>query len=116
MSTTRPTTTRAVHLASRPHGAPTEDNFRIEEISLPELSDGQILVANDVMSVDPYMRGRMNDVKSYVPPFHIDRPLDGGAVGTVIESRSEDIPEGSHVSHQLGWREHAVLNLSLIHI
>ena len=56
MSTTRPTTTRAVHLASRPHGAPTEDNFRIEEISLPELSDGQILVANDVMSVDPYMR------------------------------------------------------------
>lgn len=77
MSTTRPTTTRAVHLASRPHGAPTEDNFRIEEISLPELSDGQILVANDVMSVDPYMRGRMNDVKSYVPPFHIDRPLDG---------------------------------------
>ena len=92
MSTTRPTTTRAVHLASRPHGAPTEDNFRIEEISLPELSDGQILVANDVMSVDPYMRGRMNDVKSYVPPFHIDRPLDGGAVGTVIESRSGRAP------------------------
>jgi len=116
MSTTRPTTTRAVHLASRPHGAPTEDNFRIEEISLPELSDGQILVANDVMSVDPYMRGRMNDVKSYVPPFHIDRPLDGGAVGTVIESRSEDIPEGSHVSHQLGWREHAVLNAGDAHI
>lgn len=116
MSTTRPTTTRAVHLASRPHGAPTEDNFRIEEISLPELSDGQILVANDIMSVDPYMRGRMNDVKSYVPPFHIDRPLDGGAVGTVIESRSEEIPEGSHVSHQLGWREHAVLNADDAHI
>ncbi|TKW71878.1 MAG: NADP-dependent oxidoreductase [Cutibacterium acnes] len=110
MNTTRPTTTRAVHLASRPDGVPTQDNFRIEEISLPELSDGQILVANDVMSVDPYMRGRMNDVKSYVPPFQIDQPLDGGVVGTVIESRSEGVPEGSHVVHQLGWREHAVLN------
>ena len=76
MNTTRPTTTRAVHLASRPDGVPTQDNFRIEEISLPELSDGQILVANDVMSVDPYMRGRMNDVKPYVPPFQIDQPLD----------------------------------------
>ncbi|MSS45087.1 NADP-dependent oxidoreductase [Cutibacterium sp. WCA-380-WT-3A] len=116
MNTTRPTTTRAVHLASRPHGAPTEDNFRIEEVGLPNLSDGQILVANDVMSVDPYMRGRMDDVESYVPPFQIGKPLDGGAVGTVIESRSEKIPEGSHVVHQLGWREHAVLGADDAHI
>ena len=88
MSTTHLTSTRAVHLASRPHGAPTEDNFRIEEIPLPELADGQILVANEVMSVDPYMRGRMNDVKSYVPPFQVGQPLDGGAVGTVIAPAS----------------------------
>lgn len=112
MSTTHLTSTRAVHLASRPHGAPTEDNFRIEEITLPELADGQILVASEVMSVDPYMRGRMNDVKSYVPPFQVGQPLDGGAVGTVIASRSEGIPEGRHVVHQLGWREHAVLDAS----
>ena len=112
MSTTHLTSTRAVHLASRPHGAPTEDNFRIEEIPLPELAAGQILVANEVMSVDPYMRGRMNDVKSYVPPFQVDQPLDGGAVGTVIASRSEGILEGMHVVHQLGWREHAVLDAS----
>ena len=76
-----PTTTREVHLASRPQGAPTPENFRIVETEIPELADGQVLVANSVMSVDPYMRGRMNDVKSYVPPFAIDAPLDGGGQG-----------------------------------
>ena len=104
-----PTTTREVHLASRPQGAPTPGNFRIVETAIPELADGEVLVANSVMSVDPYMRGRMNDVKSYVPPFAIDAPLDGGAVGTVIASRSDDLAVGTWVLHGLGWREHAVL-------
>ncbi|GAB3580413.1 NADP-dependent oxidoreductase [Calidifontibacter terrae] len=103
------TSTREIHLASRPHGAPTAENFRLAEVELPELADGQILVQNTVISVDPYMRGRMNDVKSYVPPFQIDQPLDGGAVGTVIASRSAAVPEGSSVLHGLGWREHAIL-------
>ena len=67
------------------------------EVDLPELKDGEILVRNTVMSVDPYMRGRMNDVKSYVPPFQIDQPLDGGAVGTVIASRSDEFAEGQSV-------------------
>ena len=62
------------------------------------------------MSVDPYMRGRMNDVKSYIPPFQIGAPLDGGAVGSVIESRSDELPVGTEVLHGLGWREHAVLD------
>ena len=107
-----PTTTREVHLASRPQGAPTPENFRIVETEIPELADGEVLVANSVMSVDPYMRGRMNDVKSYVPPFAIDAPLDGGAVGQVIASRSDDLAVGTSVLHGLGWREHAVLEAS----
>ena len=61
------------------------------------------------MSVDPYMRGRMNDVKSYVPPFRLGEPLEGGAVGMVIESRSPDLAEGDLVLHMLGWRDEAVL-------
>ncbi|GAB3116545.1 hypothetical protein GCM10027055_26170 [Janibacter alkaliphilus] len=109
-----PTTTREVHLASRPQGAPTPENFRIVETAIPELADGEVLVANSVMSVDPYMRGRMNDVKSYVPPFAIDAPLDGGAVGTVIASRSDDLAVGTSVLHRLGWREHAVLEASSV--
>lgn len=111
---TNPTTTRAVLLASRPHGAPSQDNFRLAEIDLPELGEGQVLVANSVMSVDPYMRGRMNDVKSYVPAFQIDQPLDGGAVGTVIASRAESVAEGTTVLHGSGWREHAVLDAGAV--
>ena len=64
-----PTTTRQIVLASRPQGAPTADNFRLETVELPPLADGEVLVRNVVMSVDPYMRGRMNDVRSYVKPF-----------------------------------------------
>ncbi len=103
------THTREIHLASRPDGKPTLDNFRTVEVDLPDLDDGQVLVRNTIMSVDPYMRGRMNDVKSYVPPFQIDQPLDGGAVATVIESRVEQLPVGTTVTHGLGWREHAIL-------
>ncbi len=103
------THTREIHLASRPDGKPTLDNFRTVEVDLPDLDDGQVLVRNTIMSVDPYMRGRMNDVKSYVPPFQIDQPLDGGAVATVIESRVEQLPVGTRVTHGLGWREHAIL-------
>ncbi|WP_374929222.1 NADP-dependent oxidoreductase [Kytococcus sedentarius] len=105
-----PTTTRQIVLASRPHGDPAEENFRLEEAELPALEDGQVLVRTTVMSVDPYMRGRMNDAKSYVPPFQIDEPLDGGAVGEVVDSRADDLPVGTMVTHQLGWREHAVVD------
>lgn len=104
-----PTQTRQIALASRPQGWPTDENFRLETVDLPELGDGEILVHNTVMSVDPYMRGRMNDVKSYIPPFQIDAPLDGGAVGEVIASKSSEIAVGQRVVHGLGWREYAVL-------
>ena len=107
--THRPSRTREVHLASRPHGWPTPDNFEVVEVDVPDLAEGELLVENHVMSVDPYMRGRMNDVRSYVPPFQIGEPLSGAAVGQVVESRSNDVPVGATVMHGLGWREHAVV-------
>ena len=103
------TTTREIHLASRPQGTPVADNFRTVETTLAAPADGQVLVRNTVLSVDPYMRGRMNDVKSYVPPFALDAPLEGGAVGVVEESASESVPVGTVVQHMAGWREHALL-------
>jgi len=101
-----------VRLASRPQGWPTEDNFEIAEVDIPTPGDGQILVRNVVMSVDPYMRGRMNDVKSYVPPFQVGKPLDGGAVGeiTAVGPNVTDLAVGDNVLHGLGWREYAVLD------
>jgi NADPH-dependent curcumin reductase CurA len=104
-----PATTREIRLASRPKGRPVPENFRLAESPLPELQDGQILVRNHYISVDPYMRGRMNDVKSYSAPFALDAPLDGGAVGEVIASRAAGRKVGDVVVHQLGWREYAVV-------
>ena len=100
---------RQIVLASRPSGWPTPANFTLTETARPELSDGQVRVRNLFMSVDPYMRPRMNDVKSYQPPFQLGQPLDGGAVGTVIETRSPDLAEGDLILHALGWRDEAVL-------
>lgn len=107
-----PTSSRQIVLAERPTGWPTQDTFRTESVDLPDLAPDQVLVRNLVMSVDPYMRGRMNDVKSYIPPFQIDAPLDGGAVGEVIASTSDALPVGSTVLHGLGWREHAIVPAS----
>ena len=78
---------RAWHLKSRPSGMPTHDNFELKELSLPPLADGQIRIRNRWLSVDPYMRGRMNDVKSYVPPFQLGEPMEGGAVGECSKAR-----------------------------
>jgi len=99
----------AWHLKSRPNGLPTADNFDYREIALPALGDGMVHVRNHWLSVDPYMRGRMNDVKSYVPPFQIGEPLEGGAVGEVVESRSPDFQVGDKVLHMAGWRDEAVV-------
>lgn len=102
-------TTREIHLAQRPSGLPGPETYRFVERDLRDLNEGDVLVENIVLSVDPYMRPRMNDVKSYVPPFRLDHALDGGAIGVVVESRSSTLPVGAVVRHQLGWREHAVL-------
>jgi NADPH-dependent curcumin reductase CurA len=105
-------TGREIQLAARPHGEPTPDDFRLAEVEVPDPQDGQVLVRNLLMSVDPYMRGRMNDVPSYVPPFKLDKAMDGGAVGEVIASRAEGVGEGELVVHDRGWREYAVLDAS----
>ena len=110
MSAALPLRTREIQLASRPHGRPVPENFRLAETALPDLQDGQILVRNEFMSVDPYMRGRMNDAKSYSAPFRLDAALDGGAVGEVIASRSAAHKVGDVVVHQLGWREFSVVD------
>ncbi len=85
---------REVRLASHPRGLPTIDNFILAQVELPALQDDQVLVRNRFMSVDPYMRGRMNPGKSYAPPFEIGQPLSGGAAGEVVESRSEAFKPG----------------------
>jgi NADPH-dependent curcumin reductase CurA len=105
---------RAWHLMSRPQGAPTSDNFALKPVELPALDEGMVRVANRWLSVDPYMRGRMNDVKSYVPPFALDAPMEGGAVGEVVESRSGALQPGDLVMHMAGWRDEAVLPASAV--
>ncbi|MDG4782774.1 NADP-dependent oxidoreductase [Micromonospora sp. WMMD961] len=104
------TSNREIHLASRPVGWPTDDNFRLVKTDVPTPGPGQIVVRNQYMSVDPYMRGRMNDVKSYVAPFALDTPLDGAAIGEVVASEAADIAVGATVLHGLGWREYALLD------
>jgi NADPH-dependent curcumin reductase CurA len=103
------TTAREIHLASRPRGWPTPENFRTVETELADPAPGEVLVRNTFLSVDPYMRGRMNDVKSYVAPFELDAPLDGGAVGEVVASAADGLAVGDTVLHQAGWRTHALL-------
>ncbi len=99
------TISREVRLKSRPEGMPTDENFEIAEVRLREPAAGEVVVRNHYMSVDPYMRGRMYDRKSYTPPFQIGAALDGGAVGEVIASESADLPVGSFVQSGYGWRE-----------
>ena len=100
---------RAWNLKSRPEGMPTSENFELKEFALPKLEDGGLRVRNRWLSVDPYMRGRMNDVKSYVPPFALDAPMDGGAIGEVVASKAEGFAKGDLVLHMAGWRDEAVI-------
>lgn len=106
-----PAVSREWHLVRRPQGWPVAEDFALREVPLnAEPAAGRILVRNLHMSVDPYMRGRMNDAKSYVPPFQLDQPMQGGAVGEVVASAAEGFAVGDHVLHPLGWREYAELD------
>ena len=104
-----PTRSREIRLAARPRGTPTPSDFELAEVELPDPGEGEILVRNAFVSVDPYMRARMNDAKSYVPPFALGEALRGGAVGCVVESGDERWPVGAWVLHDHGWREAAIL-------
>ena len=106
---------REIRLASRPSGIPTAANFTRAQTELKPLQDQQVLVRNLFMSVDPYMRGRMNDRKSYVPPFEIGKALEGGAVGEVIESRAKEFKVGDAVVSNFGWREYFIASPKDLH-
>jgi NADPH-dependent curcumin reductase CurA len=99
------TSSREIRLKNRPLGMPGEEDFELAQVTLPEIQTGQILVRNAYMSVDPYMRGRMHDTESYLPSFQIGKPLEGGAVGQVIESKSSQFQVGDYVVSMQGWRE-----------
>lgn len=110
------TNPREVQLKSRPVGWPTHDDFELVESAHVDLADGQVRVRNEVMSVDPYMRGRMSDAKSYAEPYALGEAMHGGAVGVVTESRADGVAVGDHVLHGLGWREEAVLDASGVRV
>jgi hypothetical protein len=99
------TPSREIRLKSRPVGTPTADNFELASVELPDPGPGQVQVKNTWMTVDPYMRGRMNDVPSYVPPFQLGQALQGGAVGEVTASNDPSLKKGDLVSSFFGWRE-----------
>jgi len=105
---------RAWHLINRPQGLPTDADFELKDIDLPPLGDGMIHVRNHWLSVDPYMRGRMNDVKSYVPSFQLGEPMEGGAVGEVVDSKAEGFAKGDLVMHMGGWRDEAVVPIRAV--
>ncbi len=101
---------RRIVLASRPQGRPVAENFRLEEVDLPPLADGQVLVAIEYLSLDPYMRGRMDDAKSYAKPQPLDETMQGGTVGYVVESRDPSLKPGDAVLGMLGWQTHAIVS------
>jgi hypothetical protein len=99
------TQSREIRLKSRPNGMPTADNFELVTVDLPDPGPGQVQVKNSWMTVDPYMRGRMNDAESYVPPFQLGEAMQGGAVGTVTTSNDPSLKAGDLVQSFFGWRE-----------
>ncbi|MGY1681337.1 NADP-dependent oxidoreductase [Geodermatophilus sp. SYSU D01176] len=107
-------TTREWHLAARPHGEPTPEDFRLVEVPVPEPAEGQVVVRMIVMSVDPYMRGRMRSGPSYAPPWEVGEVMKGGAVGRVVAARAPELPEGSLVLTDAAWRETAVLDATAV--
>jgi NADPH-dependent curcumin reductase CurA len=97
---------RQILLVSRPKGMPEKDNFMFKEAPIPQIGPDQVLIRTLYLSVDPYMRGRMSDRKSYIPPFPLNEVITGGIVGEVIESRSDELSEGDIVIGNLGWQEY----------
>ena len=103
---------QAWHLMNRPNGLPTHEDFALQAVDLPPVTEGMVHVRNRWLSVDPYMRGRMNDVKSYVPAFELGQPMEGGAIGEVVASEADGFAEGDLVLHMAGWRDEAVIPAS----
>lgn len=107
---------KQIALISRPVGMPTEANFEFSEAPVEELLEGQVVVRTIYLSVDPYMRGRMNDSKSYVPPFKLGEALNGGVVGEIIDSKSDAFKAGDKVTGILGWRLYNVVDAAAVRL
>jgi NADPH-dependent curcumin reductase len=103
------TLNRQILLVSRPHGEPSAENFKLVETPVAPLADGQVLVRHHFLSLDPYMRGRMNDAKSYAAPQPLGEVMIGGTVGEVVESRNAHFKAGDKVVGMGGWQEYAVV-------
>jgi NADPH-dependent curcumin reductase CurA len=97
-------------LVSRPSGEPAHDNFKLEEVPVPDLADGQVLIKHHYLSLDPYMRGRMNDARSYAPPQPLNQVMIGGTAGEVIASKHADFKPGDHVVGMGGWQQYSVVD------
>lgn len=106
---------RTIVLASRPEGALTEKNFAFKESPIPQPRNGEVLIRSLYISVDPYMRGRMNDRPSYIPPFQINAPLTGSIVGKVVESKTPDFKVGDYVQGFLEWADYSVAKREDLH-
>ncbi|MGC0334626.1 NADPH-dependent curcumin reductase CurA [Streptomyces sp. SAI-170] len=107
---------REWHLVTRPVGEPRASDVALETATVPDPGPGQVVVRNDYISVDPYMRGRMNEGESYIPQFELGEAMTGSAVGTVVASQVPEVPVGSSVTHFLGWREYALLGATDVQI
>src|SRR5690242_21212339 len=107
------TTNRQILLDRRPEGEASASDFRLVEAPVPagsDLADGQVLVRHHFLSLDPYMRGRMNDAKSYAQPQPLDQVMQGGTVGEVVESRHPNYRKGDHVVGFGGWQEYSIVD------
>jgi NADPH-dependent curcumin reductase CurA len=102
------TTFQRIVLASRPTGEATPENFRLETVEVPELKDGEVLVRNEYLTVDPYMRSLMNEGKSYMPPVELNATMAGGTVGEVVASKNPQFAVGDKVAGYFGWAEMGV--------
>ncbi|MBK0381367.1 NADP-dependent oxidoreductase [Pedobacter sp. SD-b] len=102
--------TKTILLNSRPSAKPTKENFKFSEEEVPELKDGELLLKTKFVSVDPYLRGRMNDVKSYIPPFEIGKPITSVIIAEVTGSKNNDFKKGDFVSGNLAWKETQIAN------
>jgi NADPH-dependent curcumin reductase CurA len=99
-----------IHLKQRSPGMPTESDFELVKVNVPDPKDGEFLVRNIWMSVDPYMRGRMKETKSYIPSFQLGKPLEGGCVGQIIKSKNNQFRVGEYVLGNFGWRDYWLYN------
>ena len=97
--------TKKILLASRPEGTPDSSNFKFENETVPEVKDGELLLKTEYVSVDPYLRGRMSDAKSYIPPFEVNKPITSVMVAEVLESKNDKFSKGDHVTGMMAWKE-----------